>query len=168
MENWCTYNYATEGVDNMEENILIHWGILGQRKGKRRFQNYDGTLTEAGKLRYYKNYKPQDRQLLKNAAILRGDIRELQNNKDYFSRNEKDELLKNFDMNKRIDETYAAAYAKKGKNKLDEMVDKMDKLGKIANSVGNVANGVGKAYNLYKAVKGKQPVKLEEKKKDKD
>lgn len=33
---------------------LAHYGILGQEWGKRRFQNYDGTLTEAGKARYRK------------------------------------------------------------------------------------------------------------------
>lgn len=33
---------------------LLHSGIPGQRKGVRRFQNYDGTLTPAGKERYRK------------------------------------------------------------------------------------------------------------------
>jgi len=32
---------------------LQHWGIKGQRWGIRRYQNPDGTLTEAGKKRYY-------------------------------------------------------------------------------------------------------------------
>lgn len=32
---------------------LQHWGIKGQRWGVRRYQNPDGTLTEAGKKRYY-------------------------------------------------------------------------------------------------------------------
>lgn len=35
-------------------NELYHHGILGQRKGRRRFQNYDGTLTPEGKIRYAK------------------------------------------------------------------------------------------------------------------
>lgn len=37
------------------ENCLVHHGIEGQRWRIRRFQNYDGTLTELGKLRYRKN-----------------------------------------------------------------------------------------------------------------
>ena len=32
---------------------LYHWGILGQKWGIRRYQNPDGTLTEAGKKRYW-------------------------------------------------------------------------------------------------------------------
>ncbi len=32
---------------------LAHWGIKGQKWGVRRYQNPDGTLTEAGKKRYY-------------------------------------------------------------------------------------------------------------------
>lgn len=34
---------------------LYHWGILGQKWGIRRYQNADGTLTEAGKKRYWGN-----------------------------------------------------------------------------------------------------------------
>lgn len=32
--------------------LLYHHGILGQRWGIRRFQNKDGTLTDAGRKRY--------------------------------------------------------------------------------------------------------------------
>lgn len=38
-----------------EHDHLEHYGILGQKWGVRRFQNEDGTLTNAGKERYYKN-----------------------------------------------------------------------------------------------------------------
>lgn len=35
-----------------KQNELYHWGVKGQKWGVRRFQNEDGTLTEAGKARY--------------------------------------------------------------------------------------------------------------------
>ena len=34
------------------EEMLMHYGIKGQKKGRRRYQNPDGSLTPAGKLRY--------------------------------------------------------------------------------------------------------------------
>lgn len=40
-----TYNYSPE-------NVLYHHGIKGQRWGVRRYQNEDGSLTNAGKKRY--------------------------------------------------------------------------------------------------------------------
>lgn len=40
--------------NDFESNYLMHHGILGQKWGIRRYQNADGTLTEAGKKRYDK------------------------------------------------------------------------------------------------------------------
>lgn len=38
--------------DKMEEYVIQHHGILGQKWGVRRYQNADGSLTEAGKKHY--------------------------------------------------------------------------------------------------------------------
>lgn len=38
----------------MEHTYLMHYGTLGQKWGIRKYQNPDGSLTPAGKLRYYK------------------------------------------------------------------------------------------------------------------
>lgn len=35
------------------QNELCHWGVKGQKWGVRRYQNKDGSLTDAGKKRYY-------------------------------------------------------------------------------------------------------------------
>lgn len=39
-------------VDPSYENFLIHYGTKGMKKGVRNYENYDGTLTPAGKERY--------------------------------------------------------------------------------------------------------------------
>ena len=41
-------------VEMLQDNELYHHGILGQRWGIRRFQNPDGSLTDAGKRHYEK------------------------------------------------------------------------------------------------------------------
>jgi DNA repair ATPase RecN len=43
------------------EDYLQHHGILGQKWGVRRYQNADGSLTEAGKKRLNRNSKKLDR-----------------------------------------------------------------------------------------------------------
>lgn len=41
----------------MVNNELRHWGIKGMKWGVRRYQNNDGTLTDAGKRRYDRDMK---------------------------------------------------------------------------------------------------------------
>lgn len=48
------------------DNYLEHHGILGQKWGIRRYQNADGSLTEAGKKR--QKIKDEDKQDIKDVA----------------------------------------------------------------------------------------------------
>lgn len=63
----------------MNEAWLAHHGILGQRWGVRRYENPDGTLTEAGKERYGSDDRRvnDDRQV----STSEEDIRRKQNKK---------------------------------------------------------------------------------------
>lgn len=56
-----------EGGSNVNENddILMHYGVLGMKWGIRRYQNEDGTLTEAGKERVRKKYSKGANKLVK-------------------------------------------------------------------------------------------------------
>lgn len=58
--------YEYDEVYNMRHSELEHSGILGMKWGVRRFQNSDGTLTEAGKKRYGST-KPTEQQLLEDS-----------------------------------------------------------------------------------------------------
>lgn len=48
------------------QNELYHHGIKGMRWGVRRFQNKDGTLTNAGKKRYDKDGNPKKNLIQKH------------------------------------------------------------------------------------------------------
>lgn len=50
----------------MNNNELYHWGKKGMKWGVRRYQNEDGTLTEAGKKRYARDQR-------ENAGKKKGD-----------------------------------------------------------------------------------------------
>ena len=56
---------------NYEEEYLAHHGTKGQRWGVRRFQNSDGSLTAAGKLRYSvdKKVDPKSAEKLKKRHV---------------------------------------------------------------------------------------------------
>ena len=47
----------------MHENELYHYGVAGMKWGVRRFQNKDGTLTDAGKNREYKKALKTDKKI---------------------------------------------------------------------------------------------------------
>ena len=58
-----------------EHLYLVHHGIKGQHWGERNYQNKDGSLTEAGRLRYLKNDKTKTnsrRKLAEDGVIKKG------------------------------------------------------------------------------------------------
>lgn len=58
-----TYNYSNE---------LFHHGVLGMKWGVRKYQNKDGSLTDAGKKRYDRDVKANNARKKDNRIIIDG------------------------------------------------------------------------------------------------
>lgn len=89
-------------------NQLYHWGVKGMRWGVRRYQNKDGTLTEAGKKRIQEGTKMFPYAHQKRHPSLNQRMRALARNEDY-----RYEELEEYD--KKIGNTYEA-YIKSNPN----------------------------------------------------
>ena len=64
-----------------QENYLSHHGIKGQKWGVRRFQNPDGTLTNAGKKKKAKEYQKEFNRMQTNSNDLLLDLWQLNETK---------------------------------------------------------------------------------------
>lgn len=112
-------------------NELYHHGIKGQKWGRRRFQNSDGTLTKEGKARYkaynkdYKEYKTLNRHVsasqrhLKEEGIMLDRVRDKYQQAD---RNYRKEMMKSNGL-------FGLKAAKKA-DKVAKAQSEMDKIGK--------------------------------------
>lgn len=125
-------------------NEIYHHGILGQKWGRRRFQNSDGTLTDAGKQRYYKAQSKQASKDAKEYARAKmyygegaGTRRKLINNtvkersKDEVYKKAFEEALANQNMSEHVQKA-------KAERKREDVKNSVKKTGR---SVANVIAG---------------------------
>jgi len=90
-------------MNDIVENTLKHYGILGMKWGIRRFQNPDGTLTPAGKERYRKKGYSYD--YIKSRSLKGKGYKKLSNR-------ELKRVVDRLDMEKRYRELSVNEYAK--------------------------------------------------------
>ena len=143
----------------MEENIeLYHHGILGMKWGIRRYQNKDGTLTEAGKRHLQQKalkrdggeYQKQETEFNKESVIAKGDYKEAIKHMEVFTNQELDEIitrhgkevaLKDFSVKELKAMQDAERARKQGK------IDKYKRIGEVVQTTSNIASNMSSLYN---------------------
>ena len=87
-----------------ESEYLQHFGISGMKWGIRRYQNADGSLTEAGKARYYKQISKEANRDAKKYVNAKQYYGEGAGNRRKLLKGQLSEKMKNPDYKKAFDE----------------------------------------------------------------
>ena len=112
--------------DNTMKSYLMHHGILGQKWGVRRFENPDGTLTEAGKKRYGKGKLTESNN---DFVIKKGSkIYRISNNKEDKTYDNKKYVSLNSEDHKKWQELIGDDYNKYGGQSYNVMYSTMNDL----------------------------------------
>lgn len=147
-------------------NELYHHGIKGQRWGIRRFQNPDGTLTEAGKRRYgtIENFnarktlkKIQNEEKEKQKAITSGDSKQVMKYSSKLSSKELDEAIKRIEYSNKLSNLKTEQVAA-GKAKLAEIVAVGTTVKNAMSTVSDIYNASAKIYNAFDKSGKKLPI----------
>lgn len=160
-------NYA------FDSDYIEHSGIKGQKWGIRRFENYDGTLTEEGKLRYYASKVVDGVKTAKNRiaekkkaayeknrakALKTGDAAEVSKYKDTLSPKEFDDVLKRLTNEARLAQL---SENEKPNKKQKSVWNLFKKATDIMNTLANTKKSYENMVNSLKEKEVKEPTEGE-------
>lgn len=136
------------------DEILVHYGIKGQKWGNRRFQNYDGSLTDEGRARYgvgdkkdWKRLKSDAAQDAKDYAEAKAYYGEGAGNRRKLIRNRISERLKDPDYKAEFEKNLRNTDMEKVQQKMineRHHVDRKETAQKTVKGVKRTAKGVAK------------------------
>lgn len=66
-------DFLQSALDSQE---LMHYGVLGQKWGERRYQNYDGTLTDEGRVHYARKDLRKETHIRRGIAASKRDLKD--------------------------------------------------------------------------------------------
>ncbi len=142
------YEYDQEKPDI--ESALAHFGIKGQKWGVRRYQNPDGTYTDAGRRRYgFKSRRKKEKTYKsKEEAIEARDLKYINKHKSEYSTKELNDLMNRINTEQRLSQMAKQdSEAKKNVKK----IFKSNTFKTIA--VASLAAFIITSYNLWDYIK---------------
>lgn len=168
----------------VKSDELTHWGIKGQKHGRRRYQYPDGSLTPEGVIRYRKK-NPEGYEKLKQETLKSGSARAVLSYKGDLTNKELQEVSTRLDYESRIKgladktETSGADKIKSVSDKVGVITDATKKgieawnvIAKITNAFSDkelpTIDGVSKAEKAAKKKKDAEEAAEKARKKDRE
>lgn len=162
------YSDCLMNDDMTEDDYIEHYGIIGMHWGIRRYQNSDGSYTDAGKKRKQKMGFFEKRKAKKNLAkarkarednrkreahkrevIQKGSAKDAYEIRDQLTNEEKAYIVSRLDWDKKLGDIYTSERQNKGKSKADKFLEAYGKVGDFAKTTGTIVN-TANAIRKYK------------------
>lgn len=119
------------------ESYLIHHGILGQKWGKKNGPPYPLDFDKLSS---------EERSKAKEDSINNGDLETATKNKKHYSNEELEQVIKRFEMNKKLEEV-SKKYIKDGFQKAEDLSKKFQTVANLMQSGTTMYNNIAKISN---------------------